>query len=82
LQIVKEFIKLSEKIFEILEKQEINDRNFLKIVKEKLEKWSIPNGLVTKFVDFAKELEPVKIDDDDEELNISEGISEYDMKLR
>ena len=53
-------LELSEKVFEILEKQEVNGRDFLKITEEKLEKWGMPGGPATRLADFAKECKEKK----------------------
>jgi hypothetical protein len=43
----EEDLELSEKIFEILEKEEITGRAFLKITEEKLRSYGMPGGLQT-----------------------------------
>src|SRR5215208_2866800 len=57
----EEDLELSEKVFEILEKQEVNGRDFLKITEKKLEKWDMPGGPATRLVDFAKECKEKKL---------------------
>jgi hypothetical protein len=54
-------LELSEKVFEILEKQEVNGRDFFKITEEKLEKWGMSGGPATRLVDFAKECKEKKL---------------------
>jgi hypothetical protein len=62
---------LSEKVFEILDNEEIKGSNFLsyktkKDLSEVLSKYGIDSSEITKIPPF--EPEPVKINDDDEEL--------------
>ncbi len=44
----EEDLELSDKVFEILEREEVNGRDFLKITEEKLEKWGMPGGPATR----------------------------------
>ena len=56
----KEDLDLSEKVFEILEKEEVNGSDFLKISKEELRSYGMPGGPATRLADFAKECEKKK----------------------
>ncbi|CAG8461888.1 12618_t:CDS:2 [Ambispora gerdemannii] len=51
-------LELSDKVFKILEREEVNGHDFLKITEKKLEKWDI---LVVLRLDFAKELKEKKL---------------------
>ena len=52
----EEDLELSGKVFEILEKEEITGRAFLKITEEKLRSIGLGLGPASDLADFAKEL--------------------------
>jgi hypothetical protein len=52
----EEDLELSERVFEILEKEEINGRDFLKTSKEEFLSYGMPGGPAKRLADFAKEL--------------------------
>src|SRR6185369_13334625 len=56
----KEDLKLSEKVFGILEKEEVNGPAFLKITEEKLRSYGMPGGPALVLADFAKECKEKK----------------------
>src|SRR5947199_975684 len=59
----EEDLSLSEKVFEILEKEEVNGREFLKITEYKLIRYpyNLPGGPASRLADFAKELSKRKL---------------------
>ena len=56
----KEDLKLSQKVFEVLEKEEINGPAFLKITKEELRSIGLGLGPAMVLADFAKECKKKK----------------------
>ncbi|PKY60916.1 hypothetical protein RhiirA4_485213, partial [Rhizophagus irregularis] len=52
---------LSEKVFEILEEEEVSGRAFLKTSKEEFQNYGIKGGPATILVDFAKECKEKKL---------------------
>ncbi|GBB97990.1 hypothetical protein RclHR1_03110022 [Rhizophagus clarus] len=57
----EEDLGLEEEDFEIIRKQRVNGRDFLKITEEKLEKWGMPGGPATRLADFAKDCKNKKL---------------------
>ncbi|GES98287.1 hypothetical protein GLOIN_2v1869616 [Rhizophagus clarus] len=57
----EEDLELSEKVFEILEKQEVNGRDFLKTTKEEFLSYGMPGGPAKRLADFAKECKEKKL---------------------
>ena len=57
----EEDLDLSEKVFEILEKEEVNGRDFLKITEEKLRSIRLGLGPASRLADFAKECKDKKL---------------------
>jgi type II restriction/modification system DNA methylase subunit YeeA len=76
----KKDLKLGEKIFEILEKEEINGRAFLKLTDEKLRSVGLALGPATVLVDFAKECEKKKLHSFSSYLSLSEVLAEYGIE--
>ena len=54
----KQNLGLSEKVFEILEKEEICGRAFLQITREKFLKYKMPGGPASVLANFAKKCSP------------------------
>jgi len=77
---VKKDLKLGEKIFEILEKKEINGRAFLKLTDEKLCSVGLALDPATVLVDFAKEWEKKKLRSFSSYLSLSEVLAEYGIE--
>ena len=48
-------MELSEKVFKILEREEINGRDFLKMTEEKLCSYGMVGESASRLADFAKE---------------------------
>ncbi|CAG8800510.1 1315_t:CDS:2, partial [Gigaspora margarita] len=57
----EEDLDLSETAIKILEKEEINGRDFLKITKEELRSYEMPGGPASRLADFAKDLSKRKL---------------------
>src|SRR2546429_8260795 len=57
----EEDLELSEKVFEILEKQEVNGRDFLKTTKEEFLSYGMPGGPAKRLADFAKDCKEKKL---------------------
>ena len=72
-------LELSEKVFKILEKQEVNGRDFLKITEEKLEKWDMPGGPATRLADFAKECKEKKLKAFSSYRSLKEVLKKYNI---
>ncbi|CAG8626396.1 10682_t:CDS:2 [Dentiscutata erythropus] len=61
-------LELDDDDLEIIKKRKMASHDFLKKTKEKFMKDGLESGPASRLADFAKELEDVKIDDNDEEL--------------
>ena len=73
---------MKEEDLEIIRKQRVNGRDFLKITEEKLEKWGMPGGPATRLVDFAKECKEKKLrafSTYKTKKNLSEVLSKYEI---
>ena len=57
----EEDLELSEKVFKILEKQEVNGRDFLKTTKEEFLSYGMPGGPAKRLADFAKKCKDKKL---------------------
>ena len=54
-------LELSGKVFKILEKEEVNGRDFLKVTEEKLRSYGMAGGPASRLADFAKECKEKKL---------------------
>ncbi|GBB85886.1 hypothetical protein RclHR1_01840047 [Rhizophagus clarus] len=57
----EEDLELSETAIKILEKEEVNGWNFLKVTEEKLRSYGMAGGPATRLADFAKECKEKKL---------------------
>src|SRR4051794_31088032 len=57
----EEDLELSETAIKILEKEEVNDWDFLKVTEEKLRSYGMAGGLATRLADFAKKCKEKKL---------------------
>ena len=57
----EEELELSETVIKILEKEEVNGRDFLKVTEEKLRSYGMAGGPATRLADFAKECKEKKL---------------------
>ncbi|GBB92672.1 hypothetical protein RclHR1_02040034 [Rhizophagus clarus] len=57
----EEDLELSETAIKILEKEEVNGRDFLKVTEEKLHSYGMAGGYATRLADFAKECKEKKL---------------------
>src|SRR3954468_8949749 len=78
----EEDLELSEKVFKILEKQEVNGRDFLKITEEKLIRhpYNLPGGPASRLADFAKELSKRKLKSFSSYRSLKEVLAKYGIK--
>src|SRR3954447_10927411 len=57
----EEDLELSETAIKILEKEEVNGRDFLKVTEEKLRSYGMPEGSASNIAVFAKECKDKKL---------------------
>ena len=76
----EEDLELSDTVIKILEKEEVNGRDFLKITEEKLRSYEMPGGPATRLADFAKECKEKKKRAFSSYKSLKEVLKKYDIE--
>ncbi|PKK58612.1 hypothetical protein RhiirC2_325011 [Rhizophagus irregularis] len=76
----EEDLELSEKVFEILEKEEVNGRDFLKATKQDFRDYGMNGGPASRLADFAKECKEKKKRAFSSYRSLEEVLEKYGIK--
>src|ERR1043165_5516241 len=76
----EEELELEEEDLEIIRKQRVNGRDFLKVTEEKLRSYGMAGGPATRLADFAKECKEKKLRAFSSYKSLKEVLEKYGIK--